>query len=260
MLEAIIENHPDNLSEQNNCSNESAELDGLGQILQELQMPHSVTSVTDEITVPSIPDLSLDMTVKQPRDIFALEHRKSWDKSIEARCDFQYKLRLTRRASTNFITIWQKSVFGRTLTDIKSDDAMISYFVENLAPVIRECIGYHIEDGSWSIVTTPMRRHIMEQQVLCSQISPSYQGRNFASLISDGLAKELSIPFYFDCARCRSKQRVGAVFDANNIPREPNVIVFDDFVTTGSTLLAMKNLLREHGKNPVFFAGINNKL
>ena len=217
----------------------------LEEILQEIQQPRSISSVTDGISLPSMPDLSLDVSVKEQKDIFALEQRKSWDKSVEARCDFTYKLRLTRRASTNFITIWQKSVFGKTLTEIKSDDDMIPFFVESLAPVIRECIGYHICDGSWAIVTTPMRRH---------------KERNFATLVSEGLAKELGIPFYFDCAHCRSKQRVGAVFDPNNLPHEPNVIVFDDFVTTGSTLLAMKNLLQEHGKNPVFFAGINNKL
>ena len=217
----------------------------LEEVLSELKMPSDVASITDNIALPSMPDLSLDVSVKEQRDIFALEQRKSWDKSVEARCDFTYKLRLTRRASTNFITIWQKSVFGKTLTEIKSDDDMIPFFVESLVPVIRECIGYHICDGSWAIVTTPMRRH---------------KERNFATLVSEGLAKELGIPFYFDCAHCRSKQRVGAVFDPNNLPNEPNVIVFDDFVTTGSTLLAMKNMLQEHGKNPVFFAGINNKL
>lgn len=217
----------------------------LEEILQEIQLPQSISSVTEGISLPSMPDLSLNVSVKEQKDIFALEQRKSWDKSVEARCDFTYKLRLTRRASTNFITIWQKSVFGKTLTEIKSDDDMIPFFVESLVPVIRECIGYHICDGSWAIVTTPMRRH---------------KDRNFATLVSEGLAKELGIPFYFDCAHCRSKQRVGAVFDANNLPHEPNVIVFDDFVTTGSTLLAMKNLLQEYGKNPVFFAGINNKL
>lgn len=217
----------------------------LEEILSALQMPSDIKAVTDGIALPTMTDLSLDTPVKEKRDIFALDQRKSWDKSVEARCDFSYKLRLTRRASTNFITIWQKSVFGKTLTEIKSDDGMIPYFVESLAPVIRECIGYHICNGSWAIVTTPMRRH---------------KDRNFATLVSEGLAKELGIPFYFDCAHCRSKQRVGAVFDPNNLPHEPNVIVFDDFVTTGSTLLAMKNLLQEHGKNPVFFAGINNKL
>ena len=150
-----------------------------------------------------------------------------------------------KKCSTNFISIWQKSVFGRTLTDIKSDDAMILYFVKNISTLIRECMSDNLSNGSWAIVATPMRRH---------------KEHNFASLIAEGIAESLGIPFYFDCAHCHSKQRVGAVFSANNIPREPNVIVFDDFVTTGSTLLAMKNLLQEHGKNPVFFAGINNKL
>lgn len=217
----------------------------LEEILQELQQPKDISSLTSDIAMPSMPDISLNAEVKEKSEIFSIDKRKSWDKSVEARCDFQYKLRLTRRASTNFISIWQKSVFGRTLTDIKSDDAMISYFVENISKLIRECMSDNLSDGSWAIVTTPMRRH---------------KEHNFASLIAEGIAESLSIPFYFDCAHCHSKQRVGAVFSANNIPREPNVIVFDDFVTTGSTLLAMKNMLQEHGKNTVFFCGINNKL
>lgn len=217
----------------------------LEDILQELVLPDDPLSLTQDIQLADVSDLSLDIPKREGKDIFSSHQRSSWDKSVEARCDFQYRLRLTRRASTNFISIWQKSVVGRTLTEIKADDDMVPFFVENMAPVIRECIGYHLHDGSWAIVTTPMRRH---------------RERNFATLIAEGLASELAIPFYFDCAHCQSKQRVGAVFSPNNIPREPNVIVFDDFVTTGSTLLAMKNLLQEHGKNCVFFTGINNKL
>lgn len=217
----------------------------LEDILQELVLPDDPLSLTQDIQLADVSDLSLDVPKREGKDIFSSHQRSSWDKSVEARCDFQYRLRLTRRASTNFISIWQKSIVGRTLTEIKADDDMVPFFVENLAPVIRECVGYHLHDGSWAIVTTPMRRH---------------RERNFATLIAEGLASELDIPFYFDCAHCHSKQRVGAVFSPNNIPREPNVIVFDDFVTTGSTLLAMKNLLQEHGKNCVFFTGINNKL
>lgn len=217
----------------------------LEDILQELVLPDDPLSLSQDIQLADVSDLSLDIPKREGKDIFSSHQRSSWDKTVEARCDFQYRLRLTRRASTNFISIWQKSIVGRTLTDIKADDDMVPFFVENLAPVIRECVGYHLHDGSWAIVTTPMRRH---------------RERNFATLIAEELASELDIPFYFDCAHCHSKQRVGAVFSPNNIPREPNVIVFDDFVTTGSTLLAMKNLLQEHGKNCVFFTGINNKL
>lgn len=212
-------------------------------IIAEIQSPADIGSMTADIVVPEMPDLT--PREESEEDIFSVKGRKAWDKSEEARCDFQYHLRLTRRASTSFITIWQKSVFGRTLTDIKGDDNMVPYFVEHLKPVIQEMIGYQLQNGNWALVTTPMRRHTT---------------RNFASRIAEQLADSLQIPFYFDCARCRSKQRVNAVFDPNNIPREPNVIVFDDFVTTGSTLLAMKNLLHTQGKNPVFFCGINNKL
>ena len=212
-------------------------------IIAEIQSPADIGSMTADIVVPEMPDLTPKEEAEE--DIFSVKGRKAWDKSEEARCDFQYHLRLTRRASTSFITIWQKSVFGRTLTDIKGDDSMVPYFVEHLTPVIQEMVGYQLQNGNWALVTTPMRRHTT---------------RNFASRIAEQLADSLQIPFYFDCARCRSKQRVNAVFDPNNIPHEPNVIVFDDFVTTGSTLLAMKNLLHSQGKNPIFFCGINNKL
>ena len=216
----------------------------LDDILNDIPMPQSVSDVTQDIDIGSLPDWN-ECDNLPKKDIFAVEQRKAWDKSVEARCDFSPKLRLTRRASTNFISLWQKSIFGRTLTEIKADDSMVQFFIDSLVPIINECVGYHISSGNWAVVTTPMRRH---------------RERNFASRIAEGIGSSLGIPFYFDCAHCQSKQRVGAVFLPNNIPAEPNVIVFDDFVTTGSTLLAMKNLLNEHQKNTVFITGINNKL
>ena len=210
MLEEILQ-EPKEQREHNESSLSLGRVAFEEEILSQIQLPQSVSSVTDGISLPSMPDLSLDVSVKEQKDIFALEQRKSWDKSVEARCDFTYKLRLTRRASTNFITIWQKSVFGKTLTEIKSDDEMIPFFVESLVPVIRECIGYHTCDGSWAIVTTPMRRH---------------KERNFATLVSEGLAKELGIPFYFDCAHCRSKQRVEAVFEPKGLNPKFRCMIF----------------------------------
>lgn len=184
-------------------------------------------------------------TAPKVKDLFAVQQRKSWDKSNEARCDFAYKLRLTRRSNVNFVSIWQKSVLGRTLTDIKADPSMVTFFAESICPVIREMIGYSLNLGDWCIVTSPKRRHKV---------------KNFASLISELLGKMLEIPFYEDVAFCHTKQRVNAVFELNVLPRETNVIVFDDFVTTGQTLAAMKHLLQPLGKNLVFFTGVNNKL
>jgi hypothetical protein len=213
-------------------------------IIPEIQRPADIISLTADIALPEMPDFALKDDTPEG-DIFSAKARKAWDKTEEARCDFQYHLRLTRRASTSFVSIWQKSIFGRTLTEIKGDDNMVPYFVKHLLPVIQEMVGYNLSSGDWALVTTPMRRH---------------KDLNFASRIAMKLADSLCIPFYYDCAHCRTKQRVNAVFGANNIPKEKNVIVVDDFVTTGSTLLAMKKLLQAEGKNPVFFCGINNKI
>lgn len=181
----------------------------------------------------------------QVKDLFAVQQRKSWDKSQEARCDFNYKLRLTRRSNVNFISIWQKSILGRTLTDIKSDPDMVTFFADSICPVIKEIVGYNLSLGQWCVVTSPKRRH---------------KEKNFATLISERLGQMLEIPFYEDVAFCHTKQRVNAVFELNVLPVEPNIIVFDDFVTTGQTLAGMKHLLQPLGKNLVFFTGVNNKL
>ena len=207
----------------------------LGEILEEINVP--------DLSCP----LSLCEGEARPvgKDLFAEQKRHAWDKSVEARCDFARRVRLTRRADVFFISLWQKSLYGRTLTDIKADDSMVSFFADNVAPLILDVLGSSLASGQWCIVTTPKRRHLV---------------KNFATRISELLARRLAVPFYEDVASCRTKKRIGAVFSLNRLPLEPNVIVFDDFVTTGSTLKAMQTLLRQHGKNCLFFTGINNKL
>ena len=112
--------------------------------------------------------------------------------------------------------------------------------------LIRQILGHSLATGDWCIVTSPKHSH---------------KERNFASLISARLGSLLGIPFYEDIAECHSKHRVGAVFAFGaEPPKENNIIVFDDFVTTGATMISMRELLNPLGKNLVFFAGINNKV
>ena len=179
------------------------------------------------------------------KDLFAEQKRKSWDKSTEARCDFAWKPRLVPRAGLWFISLWQKSVKGRTLTDIKQDDSEISHFAEAVSQMIVELLGNNLALSDWAIITTPKRRHKV---------------RNFASLICEAIHQKLQIPFIEDVALCKSKERINAVFEINNLPEATNLIVFDDFVTTGSTFKAMNQLLKPLNKNLLFIAGINNKL
>lgn len=205
-----------------------------------------IDGIADILADFSLSDGSPDLApVAHVRDIFAEQSRRGWDKSLEARCNFDYRPRLTRRTGVWFLSLWQKSLMGRTLTEIKSDPAEIPHFAVAVSDFLLELLGSSMASGHWCICTTPKRRH---------------KERNFATLVSMDIAERLHIPFYEDVAFCRNRQRINAVFDLNVLPAEPNIIVFDDFVTTGSTLGAMHRLLSPLGKNLLFVTGINNKL
>ncbi len=213
----------------------------------------ALDEVLNDIEVPSLeaPDLDTSFVAAAPtKDLFAPKTRAAWKdvQQDEARCDFApNKVRISyRNPQFGIISLWKKSVYGRTLTDIKADPDMVEFFAANVAKLVGQILGNSLAHGDWAIVTSPKRRH---------------KERNFASLISARLGSLLGIPFYEDVAECRSKHRVGAVFTfGKEPPKERNIIVFDDFVTSGATMISMKNLLEPLGKNLIFFSGINNKL
>lgn len=212
----------------------------------------SLDEVLNDIEVLSVeaPDLDTSFVSDKSKDLFADKKRAAWKdvQQAEARCDFApNKVRISyRNPAFGIISLWKKSVYGRTLTDIKADPDMVEFFATNVAKLVGQILGNSLGDGDWAIVTSPKRRH---------------KERNFASLISARLAELLGIPFYEDVAECHSKHRVGAVFTfGKEPPAERNIIVFDDFVTTGATMISMRELLMPLGKNLVFFTAISNKL
>ena len=213
----------------------------------------SLDEMLIDIEVPSldVPDLDGSfVSSEDEKDLFSPKKRAAWKdvQQAEARCDFApNKVRISyRNPAFGIISLWKKSVYGRTLTDIKADQDMVEKFAVGMNTLIRQILGDSLASGDWCIVTSPKRRH---------------KERNFASLISARLADLLGIRFYEDLAECHSKHRVGAVFTFGaEPPKENNIIVFDDFVTTGATMISMRELLRPLGKNLVFFTGINNKL
>lgn len=212
----------------------------LAEMLSDIEVPSLSVPELDASPFPDLQPLTSD-----PCDFFAEKKRAAWKdvQTAEARCDFApNRIRLTSRG-VMFISLWKKSIYGRTLTDIKGDPDMVAYFADNIVPLIRSVLGQFLSPDDWAVVTTPKRRHKV---------------KNFASMISERIAEHLGLPFFEDCAFAPSKHRVGTVFTANNIPPHRNIIVFDDFVTTGQPLVSKRNVLLEHQKS-IFFAGINNK-
>ena len=126
------------MADRNTSQVEGAAVD-MGEIMRDMTFPVADLSSLDLSFGEAAPQ-----SRAQQKDLFAVQQRKAWDKSTEARCDFSYKLRLTRRSDINFISIWQKSIYGRTLTDIKADPDMVEFFAKSICPVIKEMLGYNL--------------------------------------------------------------------------------------------------------------------
>lgn len=182
------------------------------------------------------------------KDLFAEGGpRKAWhaEHADIARCDLSEEhVHLFPKVGLRIIAIWKRTVKGPTLAEIKADDAMIPIFVNALVPALQSVLGTHLRQGDWAVITTPRRRH---------------KERNFACMVADEMARRLGVPYRPDVAIARTKQRIGVDFEPGTIPDEANLICFDDFVTTGSTLGAMNRLLAPQGKNILYIVGVDNQ-
>lgn len=198
-----------------------------------------------ELDISAIPEI--EGKSNNAVDIFADQKCKKWHalSTEEARCDLKPCIRLTKRG-VFFITVWKKSLFGRTLKELKADRSMVDVFASNIVPVIQGIIGQNLDPSHFAVICAPRRRHL---------------DWNFGHESAAALARRLGLQFYPDSCKARSKMRVGAIFDPQNVPPHKNLIVYDDIVTTGQTLTSMQNLFHgQLGKNCIFFANINNKL
>ena len=108
----------------------------------------SLDEMLNDIEVPSldVPDLDGSfVSSEDEKDLFSPKKRAAWKdvQQAEARCDFApNKVRISyRNPAFGIISLWKKSVYGRTLTDIKSDPDMVEKFAEDMNTLIRQILG-----------------------------------------------------------------------------------------------------------------------
>ncbi|MGM9826844.1 MAG: hypothetical protein ACI30O_01475, partial [Muribaculaceae bacterium] len=132
----------------------------------------SLDEMLNDIEVPSldVPDLDGSfVSSEDEKDLFSPKKRAAWKdvQQAEARCDFApNKVRISYRSSTKslgsaknpqfgIISLWKKSVYGRTLTDIKADPDMVEKFAVGMNTLIRQILGDSLSAGDWCIITSP---------------------------------------------------------------------------------------------------------
>ena len=120
----------------------------------------------------------------------------------------------------------------------------------------REDCARHFADCAVSLLKKICCLNDVSDMALCYPPKRRHKERNFAEIVCEMLAETIGLRLYKDVFRAKNRQRVQPVFYLEKEIKERNIIIFDDIVTTGSTLTACGNLLEN--KNVLFIAGINN--
>lgn len=192
-----------------------------------------ITITVDDTATPS--------NLEEPDTPAEAIHRPTpyQQQGAERLCDLAPRRAMHFRAEFGFLSSFNQSETGLPLSSIKTDE-YVDLFAKEAFYLLRMAVKAHSKD-SWVIVTTPFRRH---------------KEGNFA----DKICRELSVLSgiqYLPCfAEARNRDRIAPVFVPQFTIEQPNVILYDDIVTTASTLRAMHDLLT--GKNVLTLVGINN--
>lgn len=158
--------------------------------------------------------------------------RRSWRRS-EKLCEMKRRITVREKSGFLYSSFFATGKTGRPIAEIKEDPAAVEPFAWNLADYVRRSLGNSLAGGGWCLVTTPRRRHL--------------EGTHFASEVCEKASALVGIPFRRDVVTAKNRQRIEPEFMlAGDIP-EHNVILYDDILTTGSTLSACRSLLVGRG-------------
>lgn len=166
---------------------------------------------------------------------------QEWEEKPQARSTLKPKISIITKPNLFVICNFAKSKeSGELLTAIKENPTNAEVFADEFILTVQKVLQMVSFDG-WCLITAPKRRHVEN---------------NFAERICNIVSDKTGLKFYKDVFICRTKQRINPTFTMQKEIKEKNIILYDDIITTGSTLQAMRNLLPQC--NVVCFAGINN--
>ena len=146
----------------------------------------------------------------------------------------QPKVRIHRKGGFYYISLFARTKDGIQFEEIKSSGECAEVISEAATELILSLIR---PDDEWK------RTHITEY--------------HFATDICQKIAQGVKIKFYESAMQCLNRTRINPEFYLLRPIKEQRVILFDDICTTGSTLTAAYDLLKDR-KQVICIVGINN--
>lgn len=156
-------------------------------------------------------------------------------------CDLKAKPTLHRIGSLFYFSFYRRTKKGVAFDEIKKSVQFANEFANNVNFFIGNIISL---DDDFAIVTTPRRRN--------------FGGFHFSTEVCREISEFLHFPFYENALQCINRSRICPEFHLLRPIHEKRIILFDDIITTGSTLSAGVEALGERDLI-LNLIGINNR-
>lgn len=168
-------------------------------------------------------------------------------KKVESFCNLKKRVRQNSHGDFFSTTFFEsnKRGDGENIKAIKEKAENVPIFADVLCDFLYKTLGKNLSLGNWGLMTAPRRRH--------------KDGFHFSTEICKAATRTMNLPFFEDAVTAQTRNRINPDFTLNHNPREVNVILFDDIVSTGETLRTMRQLLIEAGHVVLPIAAIKNQ-
>ena len=188
------------------------------------------------------PDLDLSLFGFEP-----LSEQRQYDSwhNAEKRCGLKKRVMLREKGGYLYTSFFTTGKEGKRIDAIKETRSMVPLFADCLCYYLLHALGGNLRTGDWCICTTPRRRHL--------------DGFHFATEISKKAAAELGIPFRDNVFSSHNRDRVHTDFTLESDPPEHNIILYDDIITTGTTIRDTRALLIKAGHTVIPVISIRNQ-
>ena len=193
----------------------------------------------EAVTPATVPEAQVMPETMPPE-----ENHKPWT-NRGMRCDMVPNITSREKSGKRYISLHAVTKEGKTLEEIKNDKTCERQLAEELVTFIRQSLSGNLSECGWAIITTGRRRH--------------RDGYHFATEICRKAAMELRIPFYEGAIECGNSDRLKPELKIVKAPKEKNLILFDDVITTGNTMVKTIELLAAAGYTVMPIIGIRNQ-
>lgn len=203
-----------------------------------------VQTMDFDIDIGDIETAGVSFEETEPEEEGEKEKGKPW-KTRGVRCDMKPQICTREKSGHRYVSLYASSKEGLTLEEIKNSRKCEKQITAAVVEFMREFLGENLAGSGWALMTTGRRRH--------------REGYHFATEICRSIAEKTGLRFYEGAIECGNANRLKPQLELVKEPEEKNVILFDDIITTGTTMSRTAELLQGKGYIVMTIIGIRNQ-